>query len=234
MRQKLLSITQTLRLPSICTLCNQLHKNSFAICSACVEYIKPLGFACRSCAYPLPDEGYMLCGQCIKQPPAFDNALVHYIFEEPLRSLLHQFKYYNGLYLTSFLGQLMLQAAQEQMLTAECLIPVPMHPRRLKQRGFNQAVVLTKFLARKLSLPYDLTRCQKIINTAPQASLNSEQRKKNLRNAFRVTALPYQHVVLIDDLLTTGSTANELARSIKNTGVKRVDVWCCARTINKT
>ncbi len=233
MRQKLLSITQTLRLPSICTLCNQFHKNSLAVCTACVEYIQPLGFACRCCAYPLPDEGYMVCGQCIKKPPAFDNALVHYIFEEPLRSLLHQFKYHNGLYLTSFLGQLMLQAVQKQDVTAQCLIPVPMHPRRLKQRGFNQAVVLAKFLAKKLNLTYDLSSCQKIINTAPQVSLDSEQRKKNLRNAFRVTPLPYQHVVLIDDLLTTGSTANELARAIKKTGVKRVDVWCCARTINK-
>lgn len=234
MRQKLLSITQTLRLPSICTLCNQFHKNSLAVCAACIEYIKPLGPACRCCAYPLPDEDYKLCGQCIKKPPIFDNALVHYIFEEPLRSLLHQFKYYNGLYLTSFLGQLMLQGAQEQMLRAECLIPVPMHPQRLKQRGFNQAAVLAKFLARQLNLPYDLSHCQKIMNTAPQASLDSEQRKKNLRDAFRVSALPYQHVVLIDDLLTTGSTANELARAIKKTGVKRVDVWCCARTITKS
>ncbi|CEG57712.1 ComF family protein [Legionella fallonii] len=233
MRQKLLSIAQTLRLPSICTLCNQFHKSSLAVCSYCAKYIKPLGLACRSCAYPLPDEGYMLCGQCIKKPPAFNNALIHYIFEEPLRSLLHQFKYHNGLYLTSFLGQLMLHSIQKQPIAAQCLIPVPMHPQRLKQRGFNQAVVLAKFLSRKLNLPYDPVSCQKIINTQPQASLDSEQRKKNLRKAFRVHPLPYQHVVLIDDLLTTGSTANELARAIKKTGVKQVDVWCCARTISK-
>ena len=108
-----------------------------------------------------------------------------------------------------------------------------MHPKRLKQRGFNQAAILTKLLARKLNIPYDLTSCQKIINTEPQASLDGEQRQKNLRKAFRCKPLPYEHVTLIDDLLTTGCTANELALTLKKTGVKRVDIWCCARTIAK-
>ena len=234
MRQKLSSISQTLALPSICTLCNQFHKGLSAVCCHCIEFIKPLGSACRHCAYPLPDEEYLVCGQCIKKPPYFDNALIAYVFEEPLRSLLHRFKYHNNLHLCSFLCQLMLDAVQKQPVstTAPCLIPVPMHSKRLRQRGFNQAAVLTKALARKLSLPYDLTSCQKIINTAPQASLDSEQRQKNLRNAFHSKALPYEHIILIDDLLTTGCTANELAKTLKETGVKRVDVWCCARTIS--
>jgi ComF family protein len=230
-RHTLLSITQSLRLPSICTLCNQFHKSSLAVCSYCIKYIKPLGSTCRYCAYPLPDEGYLVCGQCIKKPPSFDQALIGYVFEEPLRKLLHQFKYHNGLYLTSFLSQLMLQAIEKHSIAGQCLIPVPMHPQRLKQRGFNQAALLAKYLAKKLNLPYDLKSCQKIINTAPQASLDGEERKKNLRQAFHVKPLSYQHIILIDDLLTTGSTANELAQAIKKTGVKKVDVWCCARTV---
>lgn len=109
-----------------------------------------------------------------------------------------------------------------------------MHPKRLKLRGFNQAAVLTQTLSKKLQIPYDLTSCQKIINTAPQASLDGEQRQKNLRHAFKVTQIPYEHVALIDDLLTTGCTANELARTLKKSGVRQVDIWCCARTVEKS
>jgi len=106
-----------------------------------------------------------------------------------------------------------------------------MHPKRLKQRGFNQAAVLTQSLGKKLNLPYRLNSCQKIINTAPQARLNGEQRQTNLKQAFIAEKLPYQHVMLVDDLLTTGSTANELALTLKKVGVQRVDIWCCARAV---
>ena len=156
-----------------------------------------------------------------------------YQFEEPLRTLLHQFKYHNGLYLTKFLSQLILNAYHTNPTKPQCLIPVPMHPEKLKLRGFNQAAVLTKHVARALNLPYDLYHCQKQINTVPQASLNGEQRQKNLHKAFHVNPLPYEHVALIDDLLTTGSTANELAFTLKKAGIKTVDIWCCARAINK-
>ena len=117
--------------------------------------------------------------------------------------------------------------------TPQCIIPVPMHPQRIKLRGFNHAAILARSLAKKLQLPCDVTSCQKIINTAAQASLDGEQRQKNLRHAFRTKKLPFQHVALIDDFLTTGSTANELALTLKQAGVKKVDVWCCARTVGK-
>lgn len=175
----------------------------------------------------------MICGHCIKNPPHFDQAIIGYTFDEPLRGLLHQFKYHNGLYLGNFLAHLMLHAFQKKPEHPQCLIPVPMHPQRIKQRGFNQAAILAKILAKKLNLPVDLTSCNKRINTTPQASLNGEQRQKNLRKAFYSTPLIYDHVTLVDDLLTTGSTANELALTLKKAGVKRVDIWCCARAISR-
>ncbi|WP_420795212.1 ComF family protein [Legionella moravica] len=234
MRQKLMSITQSLRLPSICTLCNQFHKGTLAVCTFCIGLIKPLGPACTHCASPLPDEHYLICGSCIKKPPHYDNAVIGYTFDEPLRSLIHQFKYHNGLYLRNFLCHLMLNTVQKTQHIPQCLIPVPMHPLRIKQRGFNQAALLAKKLARKLNIPYDLTSCQKRINTAPQASLDKEQRQKNLSKAFHVTPLPYEHVAIIDDLLTTGNTVNELALVLKKAGIKKVDVWCCARTVTES
>lgn len=189
-----------------------------------------LGLTCQHCATPLADSGSLICGGCIKNPPQFTQAFVAYKFEEPLRGLLHQFKYHNGLYLHSFLSHLMLSGLPSSNLP-QCLIPVPMHAQKIKQRGFNHAAVLTRDLAKKLNLPYDLTSCQKTLNTAPQASLDKEQRQKNLRNAFNSKKLPFQHIALIDDLLTTGSTANELALTLKKAGVEQVDLWCCARAV---
>jgi len=232
-RQKLLSVTQSIRLPSICIICNQFHKSSLAVCSYCIELITPLGPACRHCAYPLPDESYLICGACIKKPPHFERTLINYKFAEPLRSLLHHFKYRNGLYLASFLCHLMLNALQNNDCRPQCIIPVPMHPKRIRQRGFNQAAVLAQFLAKRLDLPCDLHSCRKIKNTAPQASLDGEQRQKNLRHAFHTAPLRYQHIALVDDLLTTGCTANELALTLKKSGVQQVDIWCCARTVGK-
>lgn len=224
------NLLQRIQLPSICALCNQFHKRKTAVCSFCVELIKPLGSCCRQCAQPLP-QANTLCGLCIKKPPYFDRTFACYQFEEPLRSLIHHFKYHNGLYLSGFLSELMWQTLPNQASSAQCLIPVPMHAKRIKQRGFNQAAILAKILAKKLNLPCDLSHCKKIINTSAQANLDATQRKKNLHKAFLIKPLPYQHIIIIDDLMTTGSTANELAFSLKQSGIKQVDVWCCARAI---
>lgn len=230
MRQKLISVTQSLRLPSICTLCNQFHKGPLAVCAPCIVLMPQLGPACQQCACPLADAQYLICGFCIKKSPNFDRAFITYKFEEPLRTLLHRFKYHKGLYLTSFLSHLIMNSQPD---IPECLIPIPMHPQRMKQRGFNQAAVLAQSLAKKLKIPCELTACHKTINTLPQAILNGEQRQKNLRHAFTTQKLPYHHITLIDDLLTTGSTANEMALILKKTGIKRVDLWCCARATGK-
>ncbi len=231
MRYKIASISQRLRLPSICVLCNQYHRERIAICSPCLQLLSPIGPACYHCALPLPESDFSICGHCCKKKPSIDNAIAAYHFEEPLRTLLHEFKYHEGLYLCSFFATLIMKALPPEALQTQCLLPVPMHPKRLQQRGFNQAAELVKQLGRRLKIPYHLSHCKKIIHTAPQADLNAKQRQRNLHNAFHAEPLPYQHVTLIDDLLTTGSTANELARVLKKQGVRRVDVWCCARTI---
>lgn len=233
MRQKIWSLTQSLRIYSICILCKQYHNDKMAVCSHCIELMPLLGPGCHHCAYPLPDTQFLVCGHCIKNPPSFDRAFIKYTFEEPLRTLLHQFKYHNGLYLTSFLSYLIFKSLSSQAEMPQCLIPVPMHPQRIKRRGFNQAAILARSLAKKFKLPCDLFSCQKTLNTKPQAGLDEKQRKINLRSAFVTHQLPYQHVAIIDDLLTTGNTANELAYTLKKSGVKQVDVWCCARTIEK-
>ncbi|CEG61750.1 ComF family protein [Legionella micdadei] len=229
MRQKITSITQLLRLPSVCVLCNQYHDQPFPVCHPCTRLFKKIGPACRYCAHPLPDEKYLVCGICVKEKPTIDNTITAYRFEEPLRTLLHGFKYHEAFYLGGFLAKLILEALANRPITTECLIPVPLHPKRLRQRGFNQAVELSRILSKKLQIPCEPNLCKRIVHTDPQVNLDRKQRKQNVRGAFQSKLTHYQHITLVDDLLTTGSTANELARVLKQQGATRIDLWCCAR-----
>lgn len=217
------------RLPKSCRLCSQYHAGLDAICAPCHAFLTPIITACTSCSRPLPDGHFMTCGECIKKKPYFDNVFAPYLFEEPLRTLLHEFKYQKGLYLLSFLANLIIQHQPPHADQTECLIPVPMHPRRLRHRGFNQAALLAKWIGKALNIPCQVDACQKIRHTLPQAALNATQRRHNLKQSFQNNAFTYQRVTLIDDLITTGSTVNELAKTLKQQGVEHVSVWCCAR-----
>lgn len=231
MRHKIASIAQRLRLPTICILCHQYHCGRLALCEDCCDHLSPLGTACVHCALPLPPSDFLVCGPCAKKIPFVNHTYAACRYEEPLRGLLHEFKYHEGLYLGSLFGSLILQRLPEEAKQTECLIPVPMHPKRLRERGYNQSAELSKHLARRLNIPYDLSACTKVRNTITQAHLNGTERRQNLKGAFKAKPLGYQHVTLVDDLFTTGSTTNELAKTLKNQGVLRVDVWCCARAL---
>jgi ComF family protein len=227
--RKIISITQNIRFPAICGLCDQYHREPHGICVECQKLFTRLGPACRYCALPLTSSEFNICGHCCKRKNPIDRVITACRFEEPLRTLIHEFKYRQGLHLLSFLTHLMLQALPDESWQTECLIPVPMHSKRLRQRGFNQAVELTKQLSRKTGIPYHPRHCEKIRNTPPQAGLKAEERRRNLRQAFKIKPSTFQHITLVDDLLTTGSTANELASMYKSQGVSSVELWCCAR-----
>jgi ComF family protein len=110
------------------------------------------------------------------------------------------------------------------------LIPVPLHPVRLRERGFNQALELARPLSQRLHLPLEPHVVQRCRHTRSQSELSGSARRQNMRHAFRLIApLPYQHVALIDDVVTTGSTLNELARTLRQSGVKTIQIWAVAR-----
>ena len=222
------SITHLLRLSTDCLLCHIPHRDRFAVCARCDQSLLMLGPSCQTCASPIPDSTVAWCGACCFEKPSIDHVYTVYRFEEPLRTVLHEFKYHEGLYLTSYLSKLM-QQALPNAYTTECLIPVPMHPKQLKLRGFNQSILLAKYLSSQINYPVDLQCCKKIINTPKQATLDAKTRRQNLENAFYISAIPYQHVTLVDDLITTGSTANEIAKRLKQAGARRVDLICCAK-----
>ncbi|OGV28813.1 MAG: hypothetical protein A3E88_06075 [Legionellales bacterium RIFCSPHIGHO2_12_FULL_35_11] len=207
------------------------------MCSKCYDFLTPIAHKCTICAIPIANDNISECNMCKIQKPYYDKIYTNYLYTEPLRTLLHKFKYQNNLSLTSFLSNLMLETAEELFKDLNislierniCLIPVPIHPKRLKKRGFNQACAITLHLAKKLKLPYDINSCRKIIHTPPQAALSLNKRKTNLINTFESRNINKSEVILIDDLITTGNTANELAMTLKKQGIKKVYLWCIAR-----
>jgi len=232
-RKLINSITQMRFLASVCVLCNQKHFDSFPVCDSCQLLLTPLGTACQFCANPLTDERLLICGQCIKEKPFIDKAIIPYQFSDIFRYLLHQFKYQKAIYLSQFFAELMLRELKKTKLDIDCLMPIPMHPARLKERGFNQTVLLTKYLSKKLNIPYDLKACIKHKDTQAQANLNADNRKKNIKDSFSLLKLSHKKIMLIDDLFTTGSTANELAKTLKKAGAEEVILCCLGRTLMK-
>lgn len=225
------SITQLLIPKAICVLCQQSHTTKYPICMDCHTLLPRLEHGCSYCAHPLPRSSTAsLCAQCCQKKPSFDRVFTAYQFEEPLRSLLHEFKYNAGLYLARYLSSLMLEVTISS--ESECLLPIPLHRKRLRLRTFNQASVLARLLGKQTNQPVNLNWCKKTIQSMPQAQLSAKERRHSVSKAYQVQSLPYQHVTLVDDIITTGSTAASLARQLKASGVKRVDVWCCARTIH--
>lgn len=167
-------------------------------------------------------------------PPYFNQTVAGYLYEEPLKTLLKEFKFKQQLFLSKFLAQLIIKSIKaEPESLPECLIPIPLDNNRLKQRGFNQALEIAKIISKQLSIPIDYKSCIRIKNTLPQASLSASLRKSNIKNAFKCQKLNYTHIAIVDDIMTTGETANELAKKLKQQEIKVIELWCCAKTYTR-
>lgn len=207
------------------------------LCNPCLEDLPWLGTACQRCALPLPQTG-QVCGQCQQRPPAFTHIVAPFIYAFPLDSLIPAFKYHQQLIYGRLLARLLSQAVrhhyQEQQLAwPDLLLPMPLHRTRQAQRGYNQAFELARPLARQLNLPLDHRNLQRQRATSAQQELDARSRRKNLRGVFACRypkRLVDQHVVVIDDVVTTGSTANEASRTLLDAGAASVSIWCVART----
>lgn len=225
------SISHLVRIPCICAVCRCYHVEDMPICADCFSGFQRLVHPCQYCAIPLPDAHYAVCGRCNKSRLAFDRVMVRYAFVEPLRTLMHDFKYHHALYLRRFLSNLLLEAGDGSAFAADYLVPVPLHTSKLADRGFNQSLVLAKIVSKKTGIPVHLKLCQRIIATQSQVTLSGDARRDNLKKAFEARACRGLHIILVDDLLTSGSTADAIASALKDQGAARVDVLCCARTL---
>jgi len=171
------------------------------------------------------------CGTCLKEPPFFTSTEVLFNYQYPGNHLIKAYKFNDRPELAcSFATQLVHKLPRAGPLP-EALIPVPLHKQRQQERGYNQSLELAKCIGKHLGIKVNATLCHRKVNTERQSTLPMRSRKNNVKGAFEFTyANPYDHIVIVDDVITTGSTVNEIAALFKNSGCSRVDVWAIART----
>ncbi|HYM37985.1 MAG TPA: ComF family protein [Nitrospiraceae bacterium] len=209
-------------------------------CRTCWTAIKPLaGPACPSCGLPFASEVALTyspdhrCLSCRLHPPTFTKAWACHTYEPPLQNAIHLFKYRGKVALASALGTLM-RHAWRQPMDADILMPVPLHPSRLHEREYNQSLLLADELNRDLRLPLVYDNLVRLRATPPQTELNRSERLANLRRCFSVRQpadVDGKRVLLIDDVMTTGTTANECAKVLRKAGANAVYVLTLARTV---
>ena len=219
-----------------CLLCDEPAEAEMPICVACEAEMPWLGEHCQTCALPLPEAG-LTCDGCLLEPPAYEQVAVPWRYDFPVDSLITRFKHNAkwpfGHLLADVLSQYLQHRFDEDLPRPDALLPVPLAAKRLRQRGFNQAAMLARWLSRQLDLPCEENVVHRIQDTSAQQDLDAKARKRNLRNAFALTSdanVKGRHLALVDDVLTTGATAQALARLLMNAGAARVDVYCLART----
>lgn len=219
-----------------CLLCDEPSAAPVALCEPCSRELPWLRERCRLCALPMALEG-LLCGQCSRRRPAFSRVEAAWYYGFPIDGLITRFKHHARWPLGRLLGELLGEYLQNRfddgLARPDCLLPVPLASKRLRQRGFNQAQLLAGWLGKALSLPCDPNSLVRLRETRAQQDLSARARQRNLRQAFSVvdpSAVAGRHVALVDDVLTTGATAQVLAHCMRQAGARRVDIYCLART----
>lgn len=180
---------------------------------------------------PLEDRKKTHCLQCQIEPPIFDSAICALHYSMPVDYLVKRLKFGHQLSYAKVLGTLLAQhLVQQDIGPVDAILPVPLHKARLRKRGFNQALELAHELHQSLDIPL-FKGVTRVVNTTAQTLVKGEDRVANLSGAFAIksgVSLP-NHIAIIDDVITTGSTSNELARLLKEAGVAKVSVWAVAR-----
>jgi len=213
-----------------CFLCSSLCCGHEMICRACLDDLKLNTNACSACAKP--NTASRLCAGCLNQPQTFiDNTWSLFQYLYPVNRLIQHMKFNQGLNIANHLGGMLSKLLpNESSALPDCIMPVPLHSSRLISRGYNQSVEIARPLSRQLGVKLDISSCKRVRATAPQADLPAKKRKQNVRNAFSVSKkINYSHVLLVDDVITTGSTINELARMLSLAGVEQIDALTVAR-----
>lgn len=226
-------------LPSSCAMCG--GSNHEAVCGGChAQFFGRRQHRCAQCAIPLVDGTAPLCGQCLKQPPAFDATIVATDYAPPVDQLVLALKFGSRLEMAPLFAGMIRDAlldARGLPLPAQLTI-VPLGPRRLVERGFNQALEIARPLSRLLGIGLDARIVTRRHDTPAQALLPPAERRRNIRNAFLIPAhaidrVRGRHVGVVDDVMTTGETLNELAATLKRFGAVRVTNFVFARTAQR-
>jgi ComF family protein len=220
-----------------CVLCdapatapNHTH---LALCAHCIDLL-PWYHAprCPQCA--LPTASGALCGICLQHAPAFNHTLTPFRYAYPLDRLLHQFKYHQQLSLGHLLANSLLSplSSLAENVRPEVMMAMPMHHNRVQARGFNHALELAKQVHQQWQIPLDIAGCTRVLDTPTQAGMDMKTRTRNLRGAFAThRSWQGQHVMVVDDVMTTGASMHAVAKVLKQAGASRVTALVLARTL---
>lgn len=221
--------------PCTCLLCRQKSSRRYSLCEHCAKKLPWIEFVCCACAQP-QNQPMRFCIDCSQKPNRFLFANIEILFkyEEPVTQMITQLKFHSDLFQSRLLGELLLERIKKNNFTKpDCILPVPLHRKRIRQRGFNQAIEIAKPIAKALSIPIIRRKIIKISANQAQSSLSAKERRKNVKGVYAIkkTLAQYQHVAILDDVMTTGSTVNEIANLLKQAGVANISLWICARAV---
>ncbi len=212
--------------PSKCVGCGAVGS---LICDDCLQGAQRASSGmCRRCSVSLRQGN--LCDLCAADPPPITNMKPIFEFSGVIREAVHSLKYKDIRALAPVLGEIMADLGQPGRTKPDLIVPVPSHPRRMRERGYNQAELLARQYAIKVGTPISTTAVARIVDTPRQVDLPASQRVRNTRGAFKASPeVRDQRILLIDDVMTTGSTLQECARALKTAGAERVDALTLAR-----
>ena len=224
---------------SNCFICNTYDESigDDYICKKCMESIqKVIPPFCIKCNKPINYSlSIDLCPDCIIYEKCFEESRSPFIYDGVIKEGIYNFKYYNKPYYYRFFGNLLIQFMNKtNYLDFNYIVSVPLHSSKIKSRGYNQSELLAKYIANKLTIPY-VDALKRIKNTSKQSSQSKTNRRKNLEDSFgmkqfkRINIIKNSSVLLVDDIYTTGSTANECSKVLLNYGVNKVYVITIAR-----
>lgn len=213
-----------------CWLCHTPLNRDSPLCPACLAVLPRNHHACRRCALPT-GPGQSLCGHCLSRPPLYQHSLIPFIYAPPIDQLITGLKFQQRLPHARLLGALLGQSLPATRLQSlDALLPVPLHQRRLRERGYNQSLEIGRVLARQYALPLLTRHYHRRRHTEAQSRLPLELRRRNLRQAFYTDAdLRGRAIGIIDDVVTSGHTVNELARCLRRAGAESITVIAVAR-----
>lgn len=221
-------------LPPACLGCDRPAKDTAtALCAPCSRSLPRLPPGCPVCADALPPalETTQPCAQCQKRLPAFARTSAALAYVEPVDAWVSALKYRRELRFAAPLAELLTRAVGDAP-RPDVLIPVPLHDSKIRSRGFNQSIEITRPLARSLGVPWRHDLARRVRPTAPQQGQSAAQRRRNLRGAFAADAeVAGLHVAIVDDVMTTGATADALAKCLNQAGAAEVSAWVVARAL---
>lgn len=222
-----------------CLWCGERGTDGRDLCAACDAALPRIRQACPTCGLPLPitsgdatsTRARGPCDACRRAPPPLTLVVAPFLYAPPFDRWLPRFKFHRDMAAGRLLAQLMLDACAAAP-RPDAIVPIPLHRARLRARGYNQALELAKPIARRLLLPLLTDVLARSRATSAQSSLPAVERRANLRGAFAVAACRNSppHVVLVDDVMTTGATLHAAAEALRRAGASRIDAWACART----